>query len=375
MALNIDNPEHSYRPVGFAVAGVFLLMVSGFVAYDIAQRKSDAVVIPSAYEYKINQSVDTSVTYFNSSFYDASPGSNTAYVSSLTDKVAATFHYDFHGSTATELSYAYEVKALVRGNAVVPNDAKSVPTVWSKDVQLISPTSQTVTTDTISLRPSVDAAYAEYKKQIEQLKTALALPLASNVTLQYIVKVSGTIGGTPFSDTRVASVIAPIDEQIYTLSVKYDKFDSKQVVPQETKKSRSTFEQYETVIALVIGVVGIIALGYGFRKQIFKTAYQRELDRIYRFHDGIIIKASTETDMTGKHIVPVLSFDDMLNLEEELKLPIVASPAGGEATRFMIVRDDVVYVFILGKVLLKDEETIDRIDLDDVKPPTVRRKK
>ena len=41
----------------------------------------------------------------------------------------------------------------------------------------------------------------------------------------------------------------------------------------------------------------------------------------------------------------------------------------------MIVRDDVVYVFILGKVLLKDEETIDRIDLDDVKPPTVRRKK
>ena len=161
-------------------------------------------MIPSAYEYKINQSVDTSVTYFNSSFYDASPGSNTAYVSSLTDKVAATFHYDFHGSTATELSYAYEVKALVRGNAVVPNDAKSVPTVWSKDVQLISPTSQTVTTDTISLRPSVDATYAEYKKQIEQLKTALALPLASNVTLQYIVKVSGTIGGTPFSDTRVA---------------------------------------------------------------------------------------------------------------------------------------------------------------------------
>ena len=24
MALNIDNPEHSYRPVGFAVAGVFI---------------------------------------------------------------------------------------------------------------------------------------------------------------------------------------------------------------------------------------------------------------------------------------------------------------------------------------------------------------
>ncbi|MGB2686710.1 MAG: DUF5305 family protein, partial [Candidatus Saccharimonas aalborgensis] len=100
-----------------------------------------------------------------------------------------------------------------------------------------------------------------------------------------------------------------------------------------------------------------MAIVYGMRKQIFKSAYQRELEKIYRYHDGIIIRASQPAAIAGKTMVPVQTFDDMLNLEEELKVPIVATPAGNEATRFLIVRDDIVYVYTLGKVLLDDIPT------------------
>ncbi|MGB3023217.1 MAG: DUF5305 family protein [Candidatus Saccharimonadales bacterium] len=375
MALNIDNQHHSYRPVGFAIAGLLLMMLSGFVVYDIVQRKSDAVDIPTAYDYTINQSVDTDITYFNSSFYDRSPGKNTAFIASLTDKVAATFHYDFHGSEDANLTYAYEVKALVRGNHIVQNGVKDIPSVWSKDIQLIAPKTESVTSNNVSLNPTVSVPYAEYKKQIEQLKSALALPLSSSVTLQFTMKVSGTIGGTPFSDTRQASVVAPIDEQIYTLAVKYDKFDTKQVVPQDTKNNRNTFEQYEMIIAIALIIAGLGLIMFGLRRKIFKSPYQRELDRIYRYHDGIIIKASTETDITGKNIVPVLSFDDMLNLEEELKAPIVANPAGTEAMQFMILHDDTVYLYTLGTLVLDDEDTIDEMDVATVDTPRRRRKK
>jgi hypothetical protein len=44
----------------------------------------------------------------------------------------------------------------------------------------------------------------------------------------------------------------------------------------------------------------------------------------------------------------------MLNLEEELKLPIVAAAVSAEATQFMIIRDDVVYVYTLGKLPTKN---------------------
>jgi hypothetical protein len=108
--------------------------------------------------------------------------------------------------------------------------------------------------------------------------------------------------------------------------------------------------QYEIYGAIGIGILALASFVYGFRKKIFKTPYQRELDKIYRYHDGIIVRASRPTDLSGKRIVAVKSFDDMLNLEEELKLPIVAASVSAEATQFMIIRDDVVYAYILGKL-------------------------
>ncbi len=101
-------------------------------------------------------------------------------------------------------------------------------------------------------------------------------------------------------------------------------------------------------------LLGGLAIAYGLRRQIFKSPYQRELDKIYRYNDGLIVKASAKTDIAGKTIVPVESFDDILNLEESTKSPIVASPAGASATRFMIIHGDIVYVYLLGTIVKED---------------------
>ena len=377
MALDIDNPEHARRPLGVSIIGVFLIMLSGFVAYDIIQRQSDEVPAASAYQYRINQSIDTNLTYLKNTYFDKSPGSNTAYVAELTDTIDATFHYTYHASDVEKLTYRYEVTASVQGNYALQGDQQKTPSVWTKQYSLIKPTTEEVSTQDIKLDPKVTIPFADYKKQAEQFRSSLNLPLNSQVVVRFTVNVTGTIGGTPFSDMRTSSVTAPLDQVIYLLSVKYDKEDAKQVVPQATKESRSTFEKYEKIIAVALGVLGLAALVFGLRKQIFKTPYQRELDKIYRYHDGIIIRASEETDLKDKQIVPVLRFDDMLNLEEELKSPIVSSPAGGEATHFMIMHGDVVYQYTLGKVLLSDEraiDTIDPIDIDELRPTSHHKK-
>lgn len=51
----------------------------------------------------------------------------------------------------------------------------------------------------------------------------------------------------------------------------------------------------------------------------------------------------------------------MLNLEEELKLPIVSSEVDDRATRFMIIRDDVVYLYLLGTLPVSDVEVMKEI--------------
>lgn len=379
MALDISNPEHTYRPLGFSLVGIFLLMLSGFVTYDLEQRRSDAVPVAAAYQYRINQSVDTSLNYVKNNFFDKGPGAlNTAYVSELTESIDATFHYNYHASDMATLRYSYEVTASVQGTYALQGDQQKVPSVWTKDYSLVKPVHDEVTSRDITLNPHVTIPFARYKKEVEQFRASYNLPLNSQTVVRFTVDVAGTIGGTPFHDTRTSSVSMPLDQVVYLLAVKYDKEDAKQVVPQDMQKSRSAFEKYQAIIAGVLGIVGLGLLVFGLRKQIFKTPYQRELERIYRYHDDIIIKASEETNLADKHIVPVLSFDDMLNLEEELKSPIVASPAGGEATHFMIVHGDVVYQYTLGTVLLTDESALETITPDDVAPlvaPSKRKRK
>ncbi len=74
-----------------------------------------------------------------------------------------------------------------------------------------------------------------------------------------------------------------------------------------------------------------------------------------------MIRASRRPDLTNKNIVAVKSFDDMLNLEEEMKVPIVAVPSGSETTQFMVIRDDVVYIYTLGKTMIDNSKTLDQI--------------
>ncbi len=355
MALDI-TPGESKRPLGVVVLGVVLILVGGYFLYDAERQKSSFVYVPSDYEYSVRQSVNTDVKYLDNSFFPNGPGTNNAaYVKDLTDTVTAEFFYNFEANEDASLTYTYDVKARVLGKHADRGDESKSVNVWSQEYQLVQPVTRTESTRTVTIEPRVEVPFAQYKDTIEQFKTALAVPINSEMVVETTVRMEGTIGDIPFEDKRVMSVTAPLDQQAYTLAVKYDKEDTKPVVAEGEKDNREHWLRYTTIGAVAAMVIGVGLVGFGFRKQIFKTPYQRELERIYRYHDGIIIKARQPADIDGKRIVPVLSFDDMLNLEEELKSPIVASPAGSEATQFIIIHGDIAYLYTLGKLVLDDQ--------------------
>lgn len=361
MALDIDrDTSQPRRPIAIGVVGVFVLLIAAAVYYVSLQDRTPEVAVPTTYEYKINQKVNTDVVYKSSSFYEnQSPGSNTAYLAAMTDAIKSYFHYNFAGSKELDLNYTYSVKATVRALYTIGEESDAPPTVWTKEFQLVAPTVETVRAKSFAINPEVEIPYSEYKALIDQFNIAFTLSLVSEVVITSTVQVSGEVDGVSFKDTRVATVAAPLNEQLYNLAVKYDKENTGQVAS-TIDHSWKLSEHLMEIAAGAIAFMGLVLLVYGFRWKIFKTPYQRELDRIFRYHDGIIIRARRATNLSNKNVVRVQSFDDLLNLEEELKEPIVASPAGAEATNFIIVHDDVLYVYTLGRVLL-NEESIDEV--------------
>ena len=359
---SVEYKRRNQRPLGFVLFGLLLICAAGYLFYDFMAGRSRTVTTASAYTYSVKQSVNNDIQYFPSSFFGNGPGlTNSVYVMDLTSKIKTSFNYTYDASTAENLTYKYFVKAVVRAKYSNVGDEEKASNVWSKEFLLVAPVEKTETTNKITISPIVDVPYADYRKLLDQLKTALVLPVEGDVTTSMTVYVSGNIGGKAFDDSRTSTVTAPIGSQVYSLATKYDKQETKQVVPVATQTGMDRTAQLEMYGSIALVVMAIASITYGLRKKIFRTPYRRELDKIYRYHDGIIIRASKQTNLSGKNVVFVRSFDDMLNLEEELKVPIIASPVGNEATDFFIMRDDVAYVFRLGKVQLDDEETLNRI--------------
>ncbi len=377
MALNIGNPTHTKRPLGFVVLACVLLVAAAwlYLNYETAAR-AEPVASPHAYEYKIAQSITNNVDYFDSSFYDKGPTpKDSAYVAELTNKINAQLHYSFTASRETEVHTMYSAVVTVRQKYMAGADGKDVSNVWTREYPLVKPVTDVRTAKQIDLNPTLSIPFADYRKQMDQFRTALSSPTMSEAIITFTVRASGQVDGTSFDDVRVSTVSMPLDQPVYKLATKFEKDATKQVLAADVKHNQSAMRNYLLYGAIVLAVAATTSFVYGVRKQIFKTPYQRQLDKIYRYHDGIIVKASKEVDLEGKDVVAMQSFDDLLNIEEELKAPIVASRIGDEATRFMIMHNNVVYEYVLGKVLINPEMG-PMPDIDAPRrghPPTKRR--
>lgn len=357
---NQDKPAK--RPLAFVALGIALVALAAYLAFDVKQQRSTIAPEPSAYNFSTTQSVSTNVNYNDSSFFKSGPGPyNTTYVTVLTDTIDANFHYAYRSNEVTNLRYKYTVNAQVRSTYASGGDSEKTSNVWSQNFKLIDPVSATRNTRSFSVNPEVSIPYAEYRNLIEQFKVALSLPVNNEVVVTFSINVAGEVGGTPFSDTKTASVTAPLDNQLYQLGVKYTKANQQSVLPQKSQRIEDILAKYEALVAIFFGFAGCAAIIYGFRRQIFKSPYQRELEKIYRYHDGLIIRASRPANLANKNIVTVESFEDILNIEEQIKAPIIASRISNTATQFLITRDDIVYVYTLGEASKEDKQ---------VPPPT-----
>lgn len=343
-------PKKTRRPLKFVVVGIFLLSAAGGLIYDRLQSQSKLSPVPEPFKYSIQQNVDTRINYRKNSFFDKEQNlSNTAFLTDITDSIDAQFHYNYTSSKATNLTYQYQATAMLR--AVYGSDKSSESgrdNVWSKQFILLKPVIKNNSDTSVTINPSIQIPFADYYKQMENFRNAFSAPVNSEMIVTYTVQLTGNINGTPIKETKTSTISVPLDQQIYKVNTQYEKNSKKEIKLANKNSAIDVFAKIEIPLAALLIVAGLGLIVYGFRKQLIKTPHQRKLEKIYRYHDGIIIRAKQPPDLDNKNIVTINRFDDILNLEEELKTPIIASKINDYTTHFIIVRDDIAYVYTLG---------------------------
>lgn len=364
---SIGLPYKTRRPLIFVALGIFLIILGALLLYKNLQGTSPIDTDSKPLTYSISQTVNTKPQYTKNKFFTKTPdASNTAFIANITDTIDAQFNYNFRTSEPADLSYQYQTTASIRALFGTDRSAEgAMSTVWSKQFILADPVTGNQRDASLSLNPSVSIPYADYKKQMEQFRDTFSTPTNGELVVTHTVKLTGNVRGIPIKETKVSTITAPLDQQVFKLTNQFEKTAEKQVAPEGSQGTNNLVGALVLPAAIALIIAGLACSVYGFRKQKVKSPHQRALEKIYRYHDGIIIRAKHPPELENKNIVTIKNFDDMLNLEEELKTPIIASKINDYTTHFFITRDDIVYVHTLGIPLpFKNTPSTDTSDIE-----------
>ena len=78
MSLDMVGEQKEHRPIGWSLLGLLIVIGAGVLFFDALRSQSATAPLPTAYQYKVTQDVNTDISYYDSSFYNGGPGQNTA---------------------------------------------------------------------------------------------------------------------------------------------------------------------------------------------------------------------------------------------------------------------------------------------------------
>lgn len=370
MVRTFEQKRHQQITARLNILGTFLFILAVLVmAFGIVQHENTSAT--AAASYTARQEAHARVKYFENSFFGTSPRlTSNAYISDLTDTVVAKFNSTYAMTRSLDLAYSYRVDAALRGIYPVEGDKENVSSVWQKDYVLVDNQKFSEHTNSVSISQEVEVPFAEYKAALEDFKKTLNVPVEGEAVVTMAIEISGYVDGAEFRDNQNIVMTLPLTKDIYQPDYKYDKERKGAVSSDEQSLSQSVVQKIMLALVVLLAASGISSVVYAQRAKIFKSPYRRELDRIYRYHGDTIVRASRHPDVLHKTVVDLQRFEDILNLEEELRSPIIASESGDTATRFMIIKGDVVYVFVLGVLPADDADVLHELEQAFTKKPT-----
>ena len=126
--------------------------------------------------------------------------------------------------------------------------------------------------------------------------------------------------------------------------------ENNEVLLDETNVKKSN------IVLLTIGIILFAISAFGILNIIRKiisadrrTDYEVALNRILKNYGDIVAEIVTPTETGNMRVIDVKNFDQLLDIEEEIRMPILFyETVEGEEGEFTIIYDNIVYRYILG---------------------------
>lgn len=330
------------------LAIIILIILSSLNLIKYSHIKAKKV--PIEYFYNIKQNVDYKTYLHENSFVEQEYlTKDDMLMADLIKNININLNYSYSGSKITPIRYDYNIVGSINGKYKLTEDGDSQ--LWSKEYQLLEKKEGMIQETTgLSLNEELNIDYAYYDKIVSDFRKELKISIDATFDVVMTVNVYGTENyENKLADTKTMVVSIPLNKQVFKITSAYEPTTKNNITTSEQEKARIDTKKFVCGILLfLIGVAMFIELFNKIFNIKKKTPYNIKLTKILKDYGDIIVEVVSQTVQEGLNVVEVKNFNEMIDLEEELRIPImfyeIEEDVKGE---FTLIHNGLMYIYVL----------------------------
>lgn len=306
------------------------------------------------YSYNINQDLDYKVSLYDNSFIESDYlKKDELYISDLVKSIDINYKYNYSGSKIKPINYTYKITATINGEYQLDEEEEGNSKVWTKSYTLLEPQIKQVTDSTsIQINEPIKLNYKLYDSIVSKFRQELKLPITASLNVVFSINITGEESGQMINDTKEMVLTIPLNQQAFRMTETIEPLSTKNVEALKAVSEKSITVNKRKLLAGIILIGSSIFLFVLFFREIFniqkKNAYTVKLNKLLKDYGDVIIEIVTPINDENLDIIEVKNFNEIMDLEEELRVPILFyETLEYEEGEFSIVHGNIAYKYVL----------------------------
>lgn len=345
--VTIDKTKNILRNICISTVILFVGIVMVIKSFKVEEGYEKQL-----YSYNVNKNVNYVVNLKeNDYFVQKELDMDKSYISSIVDKINMDFSYSLAGNKKVNTKYIYQIVAIsnVRYSSIT---SENNDPIWTKQYMLLNPKEVEVDSSNFVIKENIDVNFAEYNNEIKEFKKQFKMPIKADLQVKLFIRSDSKIPDVEENmiEASIMNVKMDLDEDVFRVEKDFKPTENKSL--SEKVETSKDVNKVTVIIGFVLVTGAVVIILESIRKALKfgkKSVYEIALNRILKNYGDVVAEIVNPVEIDSLNIIDVKDFDQLLDIEEEIRMPILFyETIPGEQGEFIIVCDNVAYRYVIG---------------------------
>ena len=307
--------------------------------------------------YREQSNIDYKVYLKKNDFYETKYlEKDMVYVASLIKRIDINVKYLFDIDEKSTINFDYDIIGKL---SITDNDEKN--TFFEKEYTLLESKKDTIReSKNYSINENVSINYDYYNNLANKFRSDYGIETKSNLIVYFKVnQKSSEDNKYQLNSNSTMSLTIPLSEKAINIKMDAKEINKDSQLYRDTAVVVSNYifaaVSFVLIIVLAIFIGPLIKVLLNMRTK--KSAYDKYLRRILNEYDRLIVETTTPPNTSVSNIVKVKSFTELLDVRDNLSLPIKYYEINKhQKCNFYINHDDELYLLVLKAVDIEENK-------------------